>query len=137
MVRIISYIYICNIPPRQSSVQYNMPSNFGKNVNVHVEYVGMIELIKDIKSEFGEKNMEFWNGDISCVPRWWAPWSKADKVIAGVAQRAQALRRLVMDVNSRKAPQVQHIFGGKSLTLKKKGSSFWRGTTTDGRKLVN
>ena len=32
-----------------------------------------------------------------------APPSKADKVIAGVAQRAQALRRLVMDVNSRKA----------------------------------
>ena len=28
---------------------------------------------------------------------------EADKVIAGVAQRAQALRRLVMDVNSRKA----------------------------------
>ena len=27
---------------------------------------------------------------------------QADKVIAGVAQRAQALRRLVMDVNSRK-----------------------------------
>ena len=38
------------------------------------------------------------------------PRPKADKVIAGVAQRAQALRRLVMDVNSRKAPLVQHIF---------------------------
>ena len=31
---------------------------------------------------------------------------EADKVIAGVAQRAQALRRLVMDVNSRKATGV-------------------------------
>ena len=44
----------------------------------------------------------FWNAAKMCSTMG-APPSKADKVIAGVAQRAQALRRLVMDVNSRKA----------------------------------
>ena len=32
---------------------------------------------------------------------------EADRVIAGVAQRAQALRRLVIDVNSRKAGYIR------------------------------
>eukprot|EP00435_Cladocopium_sp_Y103_P051775 s115_g16.t1 len=80
-------------------------------------YVGVVAQIEQILkqkpkriNDFKEESEKCFKGDnrLYHIPRMLTR-HEADKVIAGVAQRAQALRRLVMDVNSRKEMKVGQL----------------------------
>ncbi|CAL1138443.1 unnamed protein product, partial [Cladocopium goreaui] len=80
-------------------------------------YVGVVAQIEQILkqkpkriNDFKEESEKCFKGDnrLYHIPRMLTR-QEADKVIAGVAQRAQALRRLVMDVNSRKEMKVGQL----------------------------
>ncbi|CAK9077937.1 unnamed protein product [Durusdinium trenchii] len=80
-------------------------------------YVGVVAQVEQILkskpkriNDFKEESEKCFKGDnrLYHIPRVLTR-QEADTIIAGVAQRAQALRRLVMDVNSRKEMKVGQL----------------------------